>query len=76
MDALLGAIADKLADDGALARPRWTGAASRRLPELWESPGTPSMRARALQATPGQFREHGLSISTDTLWRRSEVASA
>lgn len=76
MDALLAAIADKVADDGALTRPRWTGSASRRLPELWESPGTPSMRARALQSTPRQFREHNLSIASDTLWRHPEVAYA
>jgi len=69
LDALLAAIADKIADDHGLPRPRWTGAARRQLPDLWESPGTPAMRAKARMSTPHQLREHGLAISADSLWR-------
>lgn len=76
MDALLAAVADKLADDHATARPRWTGARSRRLVDVWESPGTPSMRDRARRSTPVQFEEHGLLLSADTLWRRTQAADA
>lgn len=76
MDALLAAMADKLADDHHRARPRWTGARYRRLPHVWESPGTPSMRERAQRSTPTQFREHGVFLSADTLWRETEAASA
>lgn len=76
MDALLAALASKLADDHGLARPRWTSARHRRLPELWESPGTPSMRARARTSTPPQLLEHGLVISADSLWRHRDRAHA
>lgn len=71
-DALLAAIADKLSDDHGLARPAWTAAAQRRLPDLWESPGTPAMRLRARRSAPPQFLEHGLAISSDSLWRATE----
>lgn len=74
MDSLLAAIADKLADDHDTARPPWTSARGRCLLDVWESPGTPSMRARARQSTPSQFRERGILISANTLWR--DVGSA
>jgi transcriptional regulator with XRE-family HTH domain len=76
LDALLAGIADKTADDHNVSRPRWTSAGHRRLPELWESPGTPAMRARARQETPRQLREHGLAISADSLWRDRHAAHA
>ena len=69
LDALLAGLADKIADDHALSRPRWTSAGHRRLADLWESPGTPAMRAKARQSTPHQLREHGLAISAGSLWR-------
>jgi transcriptional regulator with XRE-family HTH domain len=76
LDALLAAIADKIADDHGLPRPRWTSAAHRQLPDLWESPGTPAMRAKARQSTPHQLREHGIAISADSLWRERHATHA
>lgn len=74
MDSLLAGIADKLADDHKLPRPSWTSASSRRLQDLWATPGTPRMRETARRATPAQLREHGLAISSDSLWRPRDTA--
>ena len=69
MDALLAAIADKLADDHGLKRPAWTKEESRFLECPWESPGTPRMRQLAREQTPGQLLAHGIVASWDSLWR-------
>ena len=76
LDALLAAIADKLADDAGVPRPSWTRSRSRRVSPAWESPGTPSMRAAALAQTPPQLLEHGIIASADSLWRPQNSARA
>ena len=76
LDALLAAIADKVADDAHLARPSWTAATSRRIDPAWETPGTPRMRETALAHTPPQLLEHGIIASADSLWRTLETADA
>ncbi len=69
LDALLAAIADKLADDHGLKRPAWSMKASRFLATPWESPGTPRMKAVAREQTPSQLLAHGIIASSDSLWR-------
>lgn len=76
VDALLAAIADKLADDTGLPRPSWTAARSRRLHPAWETPGTPRMQDAALAQTPSQLVEHGIIASADSLWRVLEPTGA
>lgn len=73
LDALLAAIADKVADDAGLARPSWTAAKARRVDPAWETPGTPRMREKALEHTPPQLLEHGIIASADSLWRSPEL---
>ena len=72
MDALLAAVADKLADDHGIARPRWT----RRRPPLsqpWSAPTRPSKRAEAKSSAPAQFLKRGLLIPESAIWREREL---
>lgn len=69
LDALLAAMADKLADDHGRRRPAWTKASGRVLPSPWETPGTPRMRQAAREQTPPQLLAHGIIASQDSLWR-------
>lgn len=69
IDNLLAAVAEKLADDRRLDRPRWTEAIAP-LRQPWESSGTPRMRAREASEAPRQFRERGIHFAADNLWRR------
>jgi transcriptional regulator with XRE-family HTH domain len=68
MDALLAAIAEKLADDHALSRPGWTRTAPKMKPE-WAPPATPRMRDEYRQRTPRQLLERGFLIDESSLWR-------
>lgn len=71
MDVLLAGIADKVADDAGLARPAWTRGAGK-LDELWLTPGTPRMQARARRQAPPQLLARGLAIDASSLWRDRE----
>lgn len=68
LDNLLAAIAEKLADDAGLLRPRWC-AAVHTLDEPWRSSGTPRMTASASASAPEQFRRRGIFLSGGELWR-------
>jgi transcriptional regulator with XRE-family HTH domain len=68
MDALLAAIAEKLADDNGLPRPGWTRTAPKMRPE-WVAPGTPRMQAEYRRRAPKQLLERGLVIDEQSLWR-------
>lgn len=66
IDALMAAIAEKLADDSGLPRPSWTGAIPP-LDEPYES------AARRRGAVPEHFERRGLLIDADSLFRPNEV---
>jgi transcriptional regulator with XRE-family HTH domain len=75
LDSLLGAIAEKLADDAGLSRPAWT----RRIPPLpieWAPFGTPRLVARWRSTTPEQLLSRGLVIDESSLWRNPETIGA
>jgi len=63
-------VAEKIADDAAGTRPAWT----KRVPaltEIWESFGTPRMRAQAEATAPHQLALRNIYIPTTSLWRHS-----
>lgn len=65
---VLAAIAEKLADDNAVSRPRWTRTVPA-LPEPLTQPGTPRMVKRGrLKAAP-QFLARNLWLAESDLWR-------
>ena len=68
LDALLAAIAEKVADDAGLARPRWCTA----IPALsspWRPPGTPRMIEAARRDAPAQFKARNIWLGARDLWR-------
>lgn len=70
VDTLLAAIAEKLADDAQLPRPAWTVS----VPALHEPYEPPIARVMTEREIPSQFRERGVSIDAQSLWRdRSTV---
>lgn len=71
LDALLAGIADKLADDHDLPRPRWT--AHRKLRVMWSPPATPRQHARHLEHAPPQLREHNIAVDAESPWRKPPV---
>ena len=74
LDALIAAIAEKLADDAQLRRPAWT----RDIPTPstpWLPTGTPRMIARWKQNTPPQLLARNLVVDAETLWRREHVSA-
>jgi transcriptional regulator with XRE-family HTH domain len=65
VDTLLAAVAEKLADDGSLPRPRW----SRAVPPL-DAPYRPAVvQAHKDRPIPRQLRDRGLLIDAGSLWR-------
>jgi transcriptional regulator with XRE-family HTH domain len=75
MDALLAAVAEKLADDAGISRPRWT----RERPPLrepWCAAARPSKQAEAAACAPAQFLRRGLLIAESAIWRERELVSA
>ena len=75
MDALLAGIAEKLADDAGISRPRW---ARKRPPlrEPWSVAVRPSKRAEAEATAPAQFIRRGLLIPESTIWRERKMVLA
>ncbi len=68
LDALLAGIAEKLADDFGLLRPRW----ATRNPGLdadWITPGTPQMHEAIRRNTPPQLSARRVFIDSGSLWR-------
>lgn len=73
IDTLLAAIAEKLADDAGISRPRWT----RQRPPLrhtWTVAIRPSKRAEFEASAPPQFIRRGLMIPETTIWREREMS--
>jgi transcriptional regulator with XRE-family HTH domain len=75
LDSLLAGIAEKLADDAGLARPRWA-AQTPNLNQEWSAFGTPRMMAAWRAAAPPQLLKRGLIIDAPSLWRDSETIVA
>lgn len=68
LDNLLAGIAEKLAADTGLQRPRWCS----KVPPLaapYETPGTPRMRERTRSETPEPFAHRNVFINAHSLWR-------
>ena len=68
LDGLLAGIAEKLADDCGVQRPRWTAAVPP-LPHPWKPPGTPRMVAQAERTTPQQLKLRNIVLAERDLWR-------
>ena len=74
VDNLLAAVAEKLADDAGIQRPKWT----RRVPPLgdrWEAPGTPRRRALQAAQTPTQFADRNMVLPASAIWRDRELTA-
>lgn len=65
VDALLAAVAEKLADDAGLSRPNWTEAIAPLKEPYWP----PVARVVNERAVPTQLAARGLMIDTTSLWR-------
>lgn len=75
IDTLLAAMAEKLADDANIARPRWT----RHRPPLkqtWLMSTRPSKIIEAEATAPLQFRKRGLIIPESAIWRDRKLVLA
>jgi transcriptional regulator with XRE-family HTH domain len=72
IDALLAAIAEKLADDAHLPRPAWTEQA----PSLDEPYQPPLARNVTGRVVPTQLAARGLMIDSTSLWRDPETVGA
>ena len=68
LNAILAALADQLADEYEVERPRWTRAIGP-LDEPWAPPSTPRMRASFEEATPEPFRRRNIILSRSALFR-------
>ncbi len=65
VDALLAAVAEKLADDAGLPRPAWASST----PALEEPFQPPIARSVSGRTIPNQLEARGLMIDTESLWR-------
>lgn len=68
LDALLAGMAEKIADDAGIPRPRWAAAVPA-LEEPWEPPGTPRMIEEAKRTTPEPFKRRGIVLAERDIWR-------
>ncbi|MFT6290408.1 MAG: transcriptional regulator with XRE-family HTH domain [Ilumatobacter sp.] len=75
MSNLLAAIAEKLADDAGIRRPRWTKQVAA-LASLWEAPETPRRRAMNAENTPAQFAARHITLPKRAIWRDRELIPA
>jgi hypothetical protein len=69
-DALLAGIAEKLADDAGIPRPRWTRSVPPS-PIPWEAPGTPARIRRARASAPTQLAARNIWLAAHDLWRNA-----
>ncbi|GAA1627240.1 hypothetical protein GCM10009744_13770 [Kribbella alba] len=67
-DALLAGIAEKVADDAGIPRPRWTKTVPPS-PTPWVAPGTPTRVARARANAPAQLAARNIWLAARDLWR-------
>ena len=75
IDNLLAAVAEKLADDAGIQRPKWT-AQIQPLEDCWETPATPRRRAANVAQTSSQFRERNIILPASAIWRDHELVRA
>jgi transcriptional regulator with XRE-family HTH domain len=68
LTALLASVAEKLADDHGLRRPRWTQTVLP-LDQEWTPLGTPRMIRKARTNTPAQLRARNIVLAEHDLWR-------
>jgi len=71
LDCLLAAIAEKLADDAGIDRPKWCGTVPA-LGRKFSPPGTPMMIKRAAASAPSQFRKRKIYLSSLEFWRPTD----
>ena len=69
VDALIAAVAEKLADDAVFPRPSWTGS----VPGLIEPYRPRTARQIAGRDVPQQLSDRGLLIDAESLWRQPET---
>ncbi|MGW7681998.1 helix-turn-helix domain-containing protein [Kribbella sp. NPDC054772] len=67
-DALLAGMAEKLADDAGVPRPRWTRSVPPS-PTPWEAPGTPARVRQARAQAPAQLAARNIWLAEHDLWR-------
>jgi transcriptional regulator with XRE-family HTH domain len=67
-DALLAGIAEKLADDAGIPRPRWTRSVPP-APTPWETTGTPARVRQARAHAPAQLAARNIWLAARDLWR-------
>lgn len=68
LNAILAALAEQLADEYDIERPRWIRAFGP-LDEPWAPPSTPRMRASFEESTPEAFRRRNLVLPRSALFR-------
>lgn len=68
LNVILAALAEQLADEHDIERPRWTRAYGP-LDETWSPPSTPRMRASFEESTPEAFRRRNVVLSRSALFR-------
>lgn len=68
LDAVLAALAEELADQHGVERPRWTRSVGR-LDQPWSPPATPRMRAEAEASTPAPFLRRNVILARSALFR-------
>ena len=68
LDVLLAGMAEKIADDAGIPRPRWTAAVPA-LETRWEPPGTPRVIAAAKRTTPEPLKRRNMILAEQDLWR-------
>ena len=74
-DALLAGIAEKVADDHGLPRPRWARSVPP-APIAWETPGTPDRIRRARDQAPPQLAARNIWLAAGDLWRGGQTSTA
>ncbi len=75
IDTILAAMAEKIADDAGIARPRWTRSRPS-LSEPWSVPLRPAKQLEAETTAPAQFLDRGLLIPESTIWRDRKLVLA
>lgn len=68
LNVILAALAEQLADEYDIERPRWTRAYGP-LDETWSPPSTPRMRTSFEESTPEPFRRRNVVLSRSALFR-------
>lgn len=72
LNVILAALAEQLADEYDIERPRWTRAFGP-LDEPWSPPATPRMSASFEESTPETFRRRNVVLSRSALFRTAAL---